>query len=150
MKDYKTNIKYERIMKYSTTSYLEQQSKIVGYALTEGLELSDLNKHDIDYVLEGKNGIIIKAIQRDGEQTLSFIKDFLREMSVKSEVMECQYMLTCLVLVLGDDDILDCMFAVNNFIDSLPKSMEVKWVCNLSEEHKHTEITLVCTNDTPT
>lgn len=136
-------------MNYSTTTYTEQQSKTVGCAITEGLEVSNLNKEDIEYVLEGKNGIIIKATQEDGEQTLTFIKDFLHDMSGKPEVVGCQYMLTCLVLVLGDDDILDCMFAVNNFIDSLPQSMEVKWVCNLSEERKHTEITLVCTNDTP-
>lgn len=124
----------------------EEQLNEVVKVIVRHPGIINLDADDVRYVLSGKSGILYSA-QQEGSDYQQFMKRIFKELSEKSQVKECQYMVMSIGMSAEEPMTMDDMDIINDFIGSLMNDvMEIKWGLKTNAEGEGMTIQVICTN----
>ncbi len=80
----------------------------------------NLDGNDVKTILIGKEGVLYQAVQDEGVDNSTFMKDFFNELRKKDEVLTCTSMLISIGMSQENPLIMVDMEIINDFFDQLP------------------------------
>ena len=108
----------------------------------------NLDENDVKTILVGKEGIVYQAVQDEGVDNRTFMKDFFDELKKKDQVRSCTSMLISLGVSQDTPLMMEDVEMIHDFIESFEAdNLEVKWgLRKIKEDTRMTALT-ICTQE---
>lgn len=107
-----------------------------------------LDENDIKSILVGKEGILYQAIQDEGVDNGTFMRDFFNELKKKDQVRSCTSMIISLGMSQDNPLMMDDMEIINDFFESFDTdNLEAKWGIKNNKEGMRMTALTVCTKE---
>ena len=108
----------------------------------------NLDRNDIKAILMGKEGILYQAVQDEGVDNSTFMKDFFNELKKKVEVRTCTSMLISIGMSQDSPLMMEDLEVINDFFESFDnESLEAKWGIKNNDEGMRMTLLTVCTKE---
>lgn len=132
-----------------TTKYVDefQLDEIAGLIQNEE-SMINLDRNDMKTILVCKEGVLYQAVQDEGVDNSTFMKDFINELKKKDEVRTCTSMLISMGMSQVNPLIMEDMETIYDFFESFDRdSLEVKWGVRNNEDGMRMTLLTVCTKE---
>lgn len=124
-----------------------QVEEIAGLIQNEE-SMINLDRNDVKAILIGKEGILYQAVQDEGVDNSTFMRDFFNELKKKDQVRSCSSMLISLGMSQNNPLMMEDMEVVNDFFESFDNEiLEAKWGIKNNDEGMRMTLLTVCTKE---
>lgn len=132
-----------------TTKYVnESQIEEIAGLIQNGQSMIGLDRNDVKTILMGKEGILYQAVQDEGVDNSTFMRDFFNELKKKDQVRSCSSMLISLGMSQDNPLIMEDMEVINDFFESFDNdNIEAKWGVKNIEEGMRMTLLTVCAKE---
>mgnify|MGYP002624630289 FL=1 len=132
-----------------TTKHVnESQLEEIAGLIQNEESMINLDKNDVKAILMGKEGILYQAVQDEGVDNSTFMKDFFNELKKKAEVRTCTSILISIGMSQDSPLMMEDMEVINDFFESFDKeSLEAKWGIKNNDEGMRMTLLIVCTKE---
>ena len=132
-----------------TTKHVnESQIEEIAGLIQNGQSMIGLDRNDVKTILMGKEGILYQAVQDEGVDNSTFMRDFFNELKKKDQVRSCSSMLISLGMSQDNPLIMEDMEVINDFFESFDNdNIEAKWGVKNIEEGMRMTLLTVCAKE---
>ncbi len=107
--------------------------------------LLNLDRHDVENMLMGKEGMLYEACNENGTDNATFLKEFFGELMQKDAVRKCKSLLIGICMCMEVPLMMDDMDIVNDFFASIGNDdMDIKWGMQRRSAEGNMSIMAVC------
>lgn len=132
-----------------TTKHVNESqiNEIVGL-INNGESMICLDRNDVKTVLVGKEGALYQAVQDEGVENSTFMKDFFNELMKKDEVRACTSILISLGISQDNPLMMEDIEIIHDFFESFDnENLEAKWGLRNNEDCMRMTLLTVCTKE---
>ena len=132
-----------------TTKHVDESNSEEILRLMQNNEaVINIDSNDVKSTLVGREGILYQAVQDDGVDNSTFIRNFFDELKKKDEVLNCTSMLISIEMPCDESLLMEDMDIIQNFVDSLNnENLDTEWSVGNNEDGEKMKILTMCTKE---